>query len=241
MRTETRRQLKEDRFSTATIHAAEATAHWSVEHKSKLITGAVIAVVVLGAIAGIWYYFNQQDLQASAEMTQAVRTLNTPVRPAGMPAQPDQPSYASSKERATEAHKQFQGVVDKYPHTRSAEFARYFLGTTSADLGDTAGAENQLKSVASSHNADLASLAKLALASVYRSENRNPDAIALYKGLVDKPTGSVGKPTAQMELADTYQASNQPAEAKHIYEQIQKDNPKSQIAQLAASKLQEVK
>ena len=241
MRAETRHQLKEDRFRKDTIHAAEVTAHWSVEHKSRLITGGIVVVVLVALVAGVWYYFNQQDLKASADMTQAMRTLDTPIRPAGMPAQPDQPSFASSKERATEAHKQFQAIVDKYPHTRSAEFARYFLGTTSADLGDNTAAESNLKDVASSHNDDLAALAKLALASVYRNTNRNNDAIAIYKGLIDKPTGSVSKQTAQMQLGATYQASNQPVEAKRIYEQIQKENPNGQVAQLAAGKLQELK
>jgi len=241
VRAETRHQLKEDRFRKDTLRAAEATAHWSVEHKSRLITGGIVAVVLVALVAGVWYYFNQQDLKASADMSQAMRTLDTPIRPAGMPAQPDQPSFASSKERATEAHKQFQAIVDKYPHTRSAEFARYFLGTTSADLSDSTAAESNLKDVASSHNDDLAALAKLALASVYRNTNRNNDAIAIYKGLIDKPTGSVSKQTAQMQLGATYQASNQPAEAKRIYEQIQKENPNGQVAQLAAGKLQELK
>jgi TolA-binding protein len=241
VRSETRHQLKEDRFSTATIHAAEATAHWSVEHKSTLTYGAVIVVVAAAILGGSWYYFNQQDLKASMSLSQAVRTLNTPVRPANMPPQPDQPSFASSKERATEAHKQFQAIVDSYPHTRSAEFARYFLGLTSVDMGDNSAAEKDLNAVASSHNSDLSALARFALASIYRNTNRNNDAINIYKDLIAKPTGTVGKTMAEVELASTYQAANQPLEAKRIYEQVQKDNPNSQIAQLAASKLQELK
>ena len=35
--------------------------------------------------------------------------------------------------------------------------------------------------------------------------------------------------------------SQQPAEAKRIYEQMQKENPASEIAQFAAQKLQELK
>jgi hypothetical protein len=51
----------------------------------------------------------------------------------------------------------------------------------------------------------------------------------------------VGKVTAQMELASTYRADNQPLEAKRIYEIIQKENPSSEAAQLASAKLQELK
>ena len=241
MRAETRHQLKQDKFSRATIGAAEATVHWSVEHKSKLVLGGLILAVVLAAAFGGWYYLNQQDQKASVQLNQAVRTLDTQLRPAGTPAEPDIPSFTSAKERTTEAHKQFQAIVNQYPHTRTAEFAHYFLGLTSYQLGDNAAAERDLRSVASTHNEDLAALAKLALAGVYRDTNRTKDAIDLYNQLIAKPTRSVGKTTAQMELAEMYVSTQQPAEAKRIYEQIQKENPASEVAQFATQKLQALK
>ncbi len=241
MRAETRHLLKQDRFSQATFGAAEATAHWTVEHKSKVLVGGAALIVVLAAAFGGWYYLNQQDQKASIQLSQAVRTLDTSVRAAGSPAEADIPSFASAKERATRAHQQFQTIVYSYPHTRTAEFSRYFLGLTSSQLGDNAGAEKDLKDVASSHNEDLAALAKMALATVYRNTNRTKDAIDLYNSLIAKPTRSVGKATAQMELAETYKASQQPAEAKRIYEQMQKENPATEVAQFATQKLQELK
>jgi len=241
VRAETRHQLKTDRFSRATIDAAERTAHWSVEHKNKLAVAIVVALVIAATAAGTWYYLSQQDQKASLDLGQAVRTLDTPVRPPNMPAQPEEPSFASSSERATAAHKQFQAIVDKYPHTHSAEFARYFLGLTSADLGDNASAERDLQTVISSANSDVAALAKMALASVYRNTGRNKQAEELYKQLAAKPTSTVGKVAAQVELAATYKADNQPLEAKRIYETIQKENPASEAAQLASSKLHELK
>jgi TolA-binding protein len=241
VRAQTRHQLKQDRFSRATIDAAEATVHWSVEHKSKLVIGAVIVVVIVIAGAGSWYHLNQQDQKASLDLSQAVRTLDTNLRPPGVTAEPDFPSFASAQERATEAHKQFQAIVDKYPHTRSGEIAHYFLGLTSAQLGDNAVAERELRTVASSHNDDLSALARFALASVYRNSNRNKDAIDLYTKLIEKPTRTVGKVAAQLELAATYQSGQQPLEAKRIYEQVQKENPSSEAAQIASAKLQELK
>ena len=241
MRAETRHRLKEDRFSRATMGAAEATVHWSEEHKSKLIVGGLILAVALAAGFGGWYYQNQQDQKASIQLNQAVRTMDAQLRPAGTPADPDFPSFTSAKERTTEAHKQFQAIADQYPHTRTAEFARYFLGLTSSQLGDNAAAERDLKTVASAHNEDLAALAKLALAAVYRDTNRTKDAIELYNQLMAKPTRSVGKATAQMELAETYVSTQQPAEAKRIYEQMQKENPASELAQFATQKLQALK
>ncbi len=241
MRAQARHQLQEDKFRKTTIRVAENTVHWSVEHKSKIAVGVVVVVVLAAAILGGWYYLNRQDQAASLSLSQAVRTLDTPVRPAGMPAQADAPSFSSGKERATEARKKFQAVIDQYPHTRSADMARYFVGVTSSDLGDNAAAERALKEVGSSRNEELAALANFALASVYRRENRNKEAIELYKKLADKPTHTVGKATAQLELANTYQLDNQPLEAKRVYQEVQKQNPTSEASQMAAQKLQALK
>jgi predicted negative regulator of RcsB-dependent stress response len=241
VRAETRRQLKQDRFSRTTIQVAEQTVHWSVEHKGKIFVGAIVAVVVISALLGTWYYLEQQDEKASVDFSQAVQTLNTPIRPAGMPPQPNDPSFASLTERATEAHKQFQTLVNKYPHTRSADFGHYFMGVTSASLGDNGAAERELKTVAGYHNADLSSLAKMALASIYRNTNRSQDAINIYKQLMQSPTSTVGKTAVEVQLAETYQDGGNTAEAKKQYEQIQKENPQSDAGQFAASKLQEMK
>jgi len=241
VRAETRHQLKQDRFSRATIDAAERTAHWSVEHKNKLIVAGLVVLVLAAAVGGSWYYLNQQDERASLDMSQAVRTLNTPVRPPNMPAQAEAPSFASAAERATAARKQFQAIVDKYPHTHSADFAHYFLGVTAEDLGDNTSAEREFQQVISSANSDVAALARMALASVYRNTGRNKQAIELYKQLAAKPTSTVGKATAEMELGETYRSDNQPLEAKRVYEIVQKENPSSEAAQLASTKLQELK
>jgi predicted negative regulator of RcsB-dependent stress response len=241
VRAEARHQLKQDRFSKVTIEAAERTVDWSVAHKSPLIVGIAILVVLAGALAAGWYYLDQQDQKASLEVSQAVRTLDTPLRPAGTPPQPEFPSFASSQARASEAHRQFQDIIDKYPHTRSAEFARYFLALTDADLGNTAAATHGLQTAASSHNEGLSGLAKFALASVDRNQNHNREAMEIYRGLINKPPTTVGKVTAQVALAETYEADHQPQEAKRVYQQIQKENPATEAAQLAAQKLQALK
>ena len=241
MRAETRHQMKQDRFSKATFEAAEKTVHWSQEHQSKIIA-AVIAVVVIGAIAfGGWYYINSQDEKASLELSVAVRTLETPLRPAGTPAQPDLPSYESATERATAARKQFQAIADKYSSTHTGKMARYLVGVTSAQLGDNATAERNLQESASSTDSQLESLGKIALASVYRSENKDSQAVDLYKQLIDKPTELVSKVTSQLELASFYESRQKADEAKKLYEEIQKENPQSEAGSMAQRRLAELK
>jgi tetratricopeptide (TPR) repeat protein len=241
VRAETRHQLKQDRFRKGTLDAAENAAHWTQEHQSKLMFG-VIAVILIGLIAfGGWYYVNQQDEKASAELTTAVRTFETPIRPAGVPVQPGLETFASSPERATAARKQFQAIVDKYPHTHTADMARYFVGLASVQLGDNAAAESNLQEAAGASNSDLAALGKFALASVYRSENKDQQAIDIYKRLIDKPTLVVSKATAQIELAGYYESKQKPDEAKKLYAQVEKENPSTEAASLAQRRVAALK
>ena len=241
MRAETRHQLKQDAFSRVTIDAAGRTAHWTVEHRSTVIVASLVVIVLLGAGIGGWLYLTSQDEKASLELSQAVRTMDTMLRPAGTPAQPDVPSFTSAKERSEAAKKQFQTIVDKYPHTKSSDMAHYFLGVTAVNLGDNATAENNFKEVTSSWNKDVAAVAKYALASLYGQTNRAKQGIALDQELINKPTASVSKVSAQLQQAELYQTSNQPLDAKKLYEQIKKDNPGNEAGQLATQKLTELK
>jgi predicted negative regulator of RcsB-dependent stress response len=241
VRAETRHQLKEDRFSKTTLEVAEKTVNWTQEHQGKLIVAAVAVIVVAAVGFGGWYYVNTQDEKASLDLAVAVRTFETPLRPAGTPEQPGFPSFTSSSERATVARKQFQAIVDKYPQTRTAKMARYFVGLTAAQLADYSTAEHDLQEASNSSETSLASLGKLALASVYNAENKDAQTVDLYKQLIDKPTITVSKLTAQLELASFYSTHQKPDEAKKIYEQIQKENPSSEASSLAQRRLAELK
>jgi TolA-binding protein len=223
------------------MEAAEKTVHWTVEHQSKLIAAAIAVVAIAAVAVGGWYYMKSQDEKASLEFSGATRTMELPVRPPGVPPQPGFESFASTEERATAARKQFQAIVDKYPHTKTADMALYFVGLTSSQLADHPAAERSLQAVENSSNKELAALAKFALASVYRAENKDTAVIDLYKQLIDKPTITVSKTTAQLELARFYENRQKPDEAKRIYEQIQKENPATEAASLAQQRARQIK
>ena len=236
MRSYTRHQLKQDAFATSTAE----TISWAVEHRSKLTIAATVVVVILALLAGGWAYINYRDQQARQQLSQAIQKFNQPIRPAGMAATPDFASYGSALERAKATNGDFVRIADKYSYTQTAATARYFAGVTARDMGDNAAAEKDFEEVAGSRHPEIASLAKFALASVYHDQGKNPQAIDIYKQLIDHPTVSVAKSTAQFSLASLYQAGGQPDQARHLYEQMQKDNPSTAIAQMAGQRLQEL-
>jgi thioredoxin-like negative regulator of GroEL len=113
-------------------------------------------------------------------------------------------------------------------------------GVALLQAGDKAGAEQELKEAANFSDKDVAALAKMALASIYRGTNRAAEAIAIYKDLSEHPTVTVSKSQAQLELAEMYETTD-PQQATLIYQQLQKDDPRSPAAQVAGQKLAKVK
>ncbi len=236
MRSYTRHQLKQNSFAEAT----KDSMSWAVEHQKNLTIAGVAVVVVAALVFGTWFYIQNREQHANLELGAALRVYEAPLIPAGMPKQGDTLSFETAQQRAKAANGDFTRIADKYSFTASGKLARYFEGITLIDLNNSAEAEKILRDVSSSGKPDLAALAKLALASLYRNGNRDEDAIKIYKDLIDHPTNTVAKPTAQLELASLYQAK-QPQEAKKLYEQIQKDNPQTPAAQQAATRLAELK
>jgi len=229
VRTEARHQLKQDRFA----ETAAETYSWAVEHQSKLIYGGIAAAVILAVLVGAWAYMGRRSEQAGKALAGALNIYNAPVRPANVPAPPDMLTYASSEERARAAHAEFEKVANEYSSTTPGKVARYFAGITAKELNDVSGAEKDLKEASGSGDKDLAALAQLALAGLYRDTNKNQQAIDIYKQLIDHPTRSVSKSTAQLQLAELYQPT-QPEEAAKLYDQIRKEDPQGVAAEIAS-------
>lgn len=232
MQSYTRRQLKEDKFAKGTQEAV----HWATEHRQVLIWSIGVAVVAVIAVFGYLAWNSRQTERANMALGKALETFSAPLRPAGAPPDPTIKSFVSVAERGKEAQKELKAIADQYPHTQPGKIAGYLAGTAAIQAGDNAGAEQLLKSAADNRDKNIAALAKLALANLYQNINRAGDAAKIYKELIDKPTDTVSKGEAQLDLAEMYEATD-PKEAATIYEQIQKENPNGEAGRIAANKL----
>ena len=228
----TRRQLKEDRFAETTKGAVE----WTSGHRNLVLWGLILVVAVVGGYFGGAYWINHQNEVANGAYGKALRTFNSPLLAPGMPAGVDTDSYATAADRGKAAAKEFKAVADNYKLTKTGKLARYMEGMAAMQAGDNAGAEQALKSVADSSDKNIAALAKMALASLYRSTNRPADAAKIYKDLQDHPTDTVSKVQAQLEMAEMYESTD-PQQAASLYQQIQKENPTGMAGQIAGAKL----
>jgi tetratricopeptide (TPR) repeat protein len=230
---QTKQALKHDQFVDTTQHGLE----WASENRRSLIvTSAIVVAAILAVVAGALIY-NSRANQASVAFGAAMQAYQTPLASPGQQVPPGVKTYASATERAKAANDLFNGVADKYGMTPDGRVARYFAGLTYMEEGQNGPAESTLKQVASGWNGDLAALAKISLAQLYRQTGRDSQAVDLYNELTAKPTTTVPAGLAQLQLAELYEAQGKPELAKKIYAQLKDKDAKGPAGTLAAQKL----
>jgi tetratricopeptide (TPR) repeat protein len=195
----------------------------------------------LAVVITFWYVNSQRNLTASTKLGEAQRILETPLTPAGTPPVAGQQSFSTAADRAKAALPQFIAIADHYGWTTSGHIARYYEGIAYRDMGDAANAEKVLKKSAGDHDKDLASFSNYALAQLYEAQGRDKEAVDAYQELVKHPSDAISQSTARLYLAQYYENKQQAAQARNIYQQIAKDDPKSQAGQFAQARLSVLK
>ena len=184
---QTKAALKNDQFLNTTEHGIE----WANENRRQvIITGSAILAAILIVIACGAIYHSRSEA-ASTAFGAAMQAYQTPLASPGQQVPPGVKTYATVNDRAKAANELFNQVADKYSMTPDGKVARYFAGLTYLEEGQNQSAEDTLKKVASGWNKDLAALAKLSLAQLYRQTGRDAQAIDLYNELTAKPTTTV--------------------------------------------------
>jgi len=218
----TRQQLKHDEFKDSLVSAEE----FIKKHAREIINYTIIVVVVLGLGIGLKFYTDRQGAAANADLGEALTTFRAYVgQPTPGQNEPNAATFATGQEKYKKALGQFDAIIDKYkmvPRPKAVDIARYQAGVCQSLLDDHAGAIQTLTEAMQVRDAEIASLAKLALAGEMLRSGKTPEAIKLYQELADHPTLNVPQASALLAMADAYRAS-QPAKAREIYQRVAKE------------------
>ena len=217
-----RHQLKQDEFKDTLVQVEE----YFKKHYQEILKVSIIVVVVLGLAAGLKYYTDRQEAAANADLGEALTTFRAYVGQA-TPGQtePGAATYTTAQEKYKKALSEFDAILDKYkmfPRPKAVAIARYQAGVCQSLLDDHAGAIQTLTEASQDRDAEIAALAKFALAGELAKTGKTPEAAKLYQDLADHPTLTVPKASALLAMADAYRDS-QPAKARQIYERVEKE------------------
>lgn len=231
MDTRTRHALKKDKFA----QAAASSASWVGEHRTAAVRWAIVIGVVAIALIGGMVFWNIRSSAANAALSAALDVYTTPLAIPGAPAEGG--TYTTIAARATEANREFVAIAHDYSWLPEAAKAQYFAGVTYEDLGQNGNAETELKAAAGSWDRNVANLAKLALAGLYRQTSRDSDAIALYNEIIAKPSTTVSASVAQLDLADLYVAEGKQDMARVLWAKVKDADKEGAAGSIASEKL----
>ena len=231
MDTQTRHALKKDKFA----QAAASSASWIGEHRSSVVRWLITAGVILVLVGGGWIYWAWRSSAANDALGAALDVYTTPLAIPGAPPQPG--VYSASADRAKEANREFVAVAHDFGWLPEGTKAHYFAGVSYEELGQNGSAESELTIASHSWNRNLANLAKLALAGLYRQTARDSQAVDLYNQIIAKPSETVSATAAQLDLADLYASEGKQDQARALWAKIQGADKDGAAGQIAAQKL----
>jgi tetratricopeptide (TPR) repeat protein len=229
--TQTRHALKQDKFA----QAAASSASWVGEHRNSVLRGVISVAAALAVCAGAFTYWNARTSAADLALGAAMDVYNTPLLQPGQPPEPN--TYTTAAARAKEANREFVAVAHDFSWLPEASKAHYFAGVTYEELGQNGLAETELKAAAGASNRNLSNLGKLALAGLYQETGRDSQAIDLYNALAAKPSETVSKSVAQLDLADLYVAEGKQEEARMLWAKVKDADKDGAAGNIATEKL----
>lgn len=204
----TRKALKTDQVA----EKAFDLLHWTSEHKALAIRYGAIVVVLGLAWLGYTLYSNSQATARQEALAKALRVDEATV---GTNTQPAAAHFASEEEKTKASQAAFTSVASRYHGTQEGAIAEMYLAGSAAEKGDLAQAETRFKSVISDAPKNYAALASVSLAQFYGSEGKVDEAQKLLQKLIDSPTSTVSKESAQLALAQVL-IKTKPDEARKL-------------------------
>jgi predicted negative regulator of RcsB-dependent stress response len=215
-----RKDLKKDEIRETLVSGVESVA----SHQQALWIVLAALLVVALAVFGWNTYARRQTAKASMSLDDGLKIFQARIRTAGEPIDPTEVTYLDEKNKYTDADKKFLEVAGQFGRTKPGQLAQYYAALSEVQLKNYPEAEKNLSQVVSAGDEYLTSLAKYQLAEVYLRENKGPQAVDLYKQLIDKPSEFVPKAMAMLALADYYRKSD-PAQAGKLYDLIKMEFP----------------
>lgn len=205
------RELKHDKFRDSTMKLLDLAGD-RLEGRGRTILYGIGGLVVLAVIVGVfWKWSGRRADEARQALGRAITIASAPISSTPSSAGSG-PSYSTAQERAQRAIEVFQQVAAKYGDPYRTE-ARYFIATNMLATPDRAKAIADLTELSKDRNADVAALAKFALAQAKEADGKFEEAAALYRELAVANSPLITPDTANLRLAIAYKHLGKKKEA----------------------------
>jgi tetratricopeptide (TPR) repeat protein len=206
------RELKHDRFRDTTMLLADKLADRVAGRGRQILYGLLVLVVLVSAGFVVKRWRDKHSDEAAAAMGRAITINGAEISPAPVPGSRD-PVFSSQQERSQKAIEEFEKIAAKYGEPYRSE-ARYFIATNEL-VTDRAKGETDLQAL-SQGSAEIATLAKFALAQAKEADGNLDEAARLYGEIAKQGSAIVTPETANLRLASVYDKQGKKKEAADI-------------------------
>jgi predicted negative regulator of RcsB-dependent stress response len=234
MKTAERHRLKDNEVAEG---LAFATDFWGDNQKT--ILQALGVVVVVAALAGVWWLYRHSQLEAASTMYADARiTATAPVAPSPTAAAPGQPAPAVPKNafpteaaRREAALKKFEAAAAAYPSTGPGLAARLQAASLLGEMGKLPEAQKQLEELARlDGNGLYGRMAKLGIATMQIDAGHPEPAITTLTELSQRTDLEMPVDGVLMQLGRAYDKAGKTADALRTFTRIGAEFPESPYA-----------
>jgi len=233
----TRKQIKED-IRHGDLQTAVSTTYEKILSSQKLIVVAVVAIVALGIVSAlVYFYLTRRGETAAKELAAAVEIYDAPVAgddTAADDAAKSGPRFASDEERRSKAREALQEVEGG----AAGDVAGLYLADLALQDGDKAAARQHWQAFLDDHGDDdvLAVAVRLNLIRLDREEGKGEEVVERLEAELVEPEPDLPQDVLLFELAKTLDTLGRGDEAKDYYQRILDDHPRSPYANEAREK-----
>jgi hypothetical protein len=235
MKSTERHQLKQNEFAATTERVIVAAR----EHGRRIGLVVVLALVVVGGVAGFLVMRKARADRAGAMLGTAMAIAQAPIAPPStLPGAAQAPgTYANENARSEAALKAYQEIITTYPGTPAALTATYESAGELLDLGRAAEAETLFNQVAASGSALYEPMARLGIAQAKVAAGKYDEAVKLLTDLSANRDGALPIDGLLIQLAQAYSKAGKVEDARAAYKRVVDEFADSTYALEARQKL----
>lgn len=198
------------------------------EHRQPILIGALVLVLVIGAVVAMIFYDRRQAEQALDLTLQATRLYVD--RPGEKPAKAD--------DNLKQAISLYRQVIEQYPRTPAAQLALYHLGNALVQINDLGGAVEAYQKYVAGYGANkmMLGLVYQRLGYAYLLKGDREQATKAFAAVLEVP-GALNKDQVLFELGKLEEVQARPEGALARYQDLTKSYPNSPFASEAAVRI----
>jgi len=236
MKSQQRRQLKQNDFASSLAHVVSTVR----EERGRILAVVLGVIVTVVVVSGYAFWRKHTRDQAGAMFAEAMAVSESAIAPAPTVPGAKQAAgtFPTAKARSEAAVAAFQKVANAFPSTSDGLAAAYQSASALFNLGRLQEAENAYQDVMTRAGSSIyGPAARMGLAETLTAEGQYDRAIKEYTDLAAQRDGMMPVDGVLVQLARTYVKAGKTTEARATFKRVVDEFPTSSYASEARQQM----